>query len=81
MPRSEHLALKTLKQRHWLELAEYFFLAVSGVGIITAAMSKPAIYAAAPVTISIALNLANRQRIEQAICLCLLLGMNLPEVN
>lgn len=48
-----------------LKFAEYASLAASVVGTIASATSQQIVYAAAPITVSLALNLANRQRFEQ----------------
>lgn len=47
------------------KFAEYTSLAASAVGTIASAASQQVIYAAAPLTVSLALNLINRQRFEQ----------------
>jgi fructose-1,6-bisphosphatase/sedoheptulose 1,7-bisphosphatase-like protein len=46
----------------WLEIAEYASLAGSALGIIAAATSSQVIYAAAPLTLALSLNLVNRKR-------------------
>jgi tetratricopeptide (TPR) repeat protein len=50
---------------NWLEIAEYISLAGSVVGSAVAVASQQIIYAAAPVSASLLLNLANRRRLEQ----------------
>lgn len=45
-----------------LELAEYASLIASGVGTIVAAVSGQVVYAAAPLTLALSLNMVNRQR-------------------
>ncbi|HLO47577.1 MAG TPA: hypothetical protein VK211_04030 [Kamptonema sp.] len=57
----------TLNQRNWLELAEYASVAGSALGTLAAALSGQLIYAAAPLTVALSLNLANRQRFEEQI--------------
>ena len=52
-------------QRDWLELAEYASIAGSTIGTIAAGLSGQILYAAAPLTAALSLNLANRQRFEQ----------------
>ncbi|MCC3405337.1 MAG: hypothetical protein JGK17_07020 [Microcoleus sp. PH2017_10_PVI_O_A] len=52
-------------QQDWLELAEYASVAGSAIGTIAAALSGQILYAAAPLTAALSLNLANRQRFEQ----------------
>ncbi len=47
------------------KFAEYTSLAASAVGTIASAASQQVIYVAAPLTVSLALNLINRQRFEQ----------------
>lgn len=47
------------------KFAEYTSLAASAVGTIASAASQQVIYAAAPLTVTLALNLLNRQRFEQ----------------
>jgi antirestriction protein len=55
----------TLKQRHWLELAEYVSLASSAIGSGVVALSGQAFYGVAPLTLALSLNVANRYRLEQ----------------
>jgi hypothetical protein len=50
-----------------LKLAEYTSLAVSVVGAIASATTQQIAYAAVPLTVSLALNLANRQRFEKQV--------------
>ncbi|MEG3898777.1 MULTISPECIES: hypothetical protein [unclassified Microcoleus] len=52
-------------QPDWLEFAEYASVAGSAIGAIAAGLSGQILYAAAPLTAAISLNLANRQRFEQ----------------
>ena len=52
-------------QQDWLELAEYASIAGSAIGTIAAGLSGQFLYAAAPLTAALSLNLANRQRFEQ----------------
>ncbi|MEG4395970.1 hypothetical protein [Microcoleus sp. BROC3] len=52
-------------QPDWLELAEYASVAGSAMGTIAAVLSGQIVYAAAPLTAALSLNLANRQRFEQ----------------
>ncbi len=52
-------------QPDWLELAEYASVAGSAIGTIAAGLSGEILYAAAPLTAALSLNLANRQRFEQ----------------
>lgn len=54
-------------QRNWLEIAEYASLVGAALGSVMAALSGQIIYAAAPLTLSLSLNLANRQTFEQQI--------------
>ncbi|MBE9184693.1 hypothetical protein IQ270_08165 [Microcoleus sp. LEGE 07076] len=59
-------ALKnSTNQPDWLELAEYASVAGSAIGTIAAGLSGQILYAAAPLTAAISLNIANRQRFEQ----------------
>ena len=53
------------KSLHRLEIAEYLFLALSGVGSLVAAVSGKVIYMALPLLIYLLLNLMNRYRFEQ----------------
>jgi len=55
----------TLKQRHWLELAEYVSLISSAIGSGVVALSGQAFYGVAPLTLALSLNVANRYRLEQ----------------
>jgi len=57
----------TLNQHNWLELAEYASVAGSALGTLAAALSGQIIYAAAPLTVALSLNLANRQRFEEQV--------------
>jgi len=50
-----------------LKFAEYTSLAASVFGAIASATTQQIAYAAAPLTVSLALNLANRQRFEQQV--------------
>ncbi|HEY9860201.1 MAG TPA: hypothetical protein V6D16_11900, partial [Candidatus Obscuribacterales bacterium] len=54
-----------MNHRRWRETAEYVMLAGSGVGAIAAAISQQFLFAAAPISCLLALNLANRHRFEQ----------------
>jgi hypothetical protein len=69
MPMSNSILPKTvfssLKQRHWLELAEYVSLISSAVGSGVVALSGQAFYGVAPLTLALSLNVANRYRLEQ----------------
>ncbi|MDF0554870.1 hypothetical protein [Kamptonema sp. UHCC 0994] len=56
-----------MNQRNWLELAEYASVAGSAIGTLAAALSGQLIYAAAPLTLALSLNLANRQRFEEQV--------------
>ncbi|CBN57897.1 MULTISPECIES: hypothetical protein [Kamptonema] len=56
-----------LSQRNWLEVAEYASVAGSAIGTLTAVLSGQFIYAAAPLTLALSLNLANRQRFEEQV--------------
>lgn len=55
----------TLSRRHWLELAEYASVAGSALGTLAAAISQQFVFAAAPLTLAVSLNLINRSRIAQ----------------
>ncbi|MBD1939203.1 hypothetical protein [Microcoleus sp. FACHB-68] len=55
----------TLSRRHWLELAEYASVAGSAVGTLAAAVSQQFVFAAAPLTLAVSLNLLNRSRMAQ----------------
>ncbi|MEQ9484317.1 hypothetical protein [Coleofasciculus sp. F4-SAH-05] len=54
-----------MSNSHWLKITEYLFLAGSGLGTVIAAATQQAVYAAAPITITLGLNLANRGRFDQ----------------
>lgn len=54
-----------MNSRNWLGIAEYVSLAGTVAGTAVAAVSQQVIYAAVPVSLSLALNLANRQRFER----------------
>ncbi len=51
-------------KRNWLEVVEYVSIAGSIVGSVVAVISQQVIYAATPVSLSLVLNLINRQRWE-----------------
>ncbi|MCT7957672.1 hypothetical protein [Laspinema palackyanum] len=51
-----------MDRRDWLNIAEYVSLAAVVLGSVLAAISGQVIYAAAPVIVSLGLNLVNRRR-------------------
>lgn len=53
-----------INNRPWIEIAEYISVAASVVGSATAVISQQAIYATAPVSLALALNLVSRRRLE-----------------
>jgi tetratricopeptide (TPR) repeat protein len=55
----------TLKKLHWLNLAEYASLLGVGVGTVATLLSRQALYATAPLSFMVLLNLANRRRFEE----------------
>jgi len=55
-----------VKNRNWLNITEYLLVVGSGVGSVATAASQQFVYAAAPVTALLVLNLVNRRRIEVA---------------
>lgn len=57
----------TIRQPHWLELAEYASLAGSAVGALAVAISNNAFYAVVPMTLALSLNAANRSRYERSL--------------
>jgi outer membrane protein assembly factor BamB/predicted nucleic acid-binding Zn-ribbon protein len=54
-----------LKNRRWLEIAEYLSIAGSVLGSAVAVTSQQLIYATTPVSLALLLNLVNRRRLEQ----------------
>ena len=54
-----------MNYRRWLEIAEYVSLFCSVVGSVVAVVSGQIIYACAPLSLSISLNLINRYRLQQ----------------
>ncbi|MEB3282012.1 MAG: hypothetical protein VKK42_24140 [Lyngbya sp.] len=64
---SSGAVVQKLKQRHWLELAEYISLVSSAVGSVVVALSGQAFYGVAPLTVALSLNVANRYRVEQQV--------------
>jgi len=54
-----------VKKRHWLEIAEYASLVGSVAGSTAAFVSQQVVYASAPLTLALSLNLINRHRFEQ----------------
>ncbi|WP_413166592.1 hypothetical protein ACL6C3_07770 [Capilliphycus salinus ALCB114379] len=67
---SSGAVVQKLKQRHWLELAEYISLLSSAVGSVVVALSGQAFYGVAPLTVALSLNVANRYRVEQQVERC-----------
>ena len=53
-----------MTQLHWLEVSEYAGLSLSTIGIVTAAVTQQIVYAVAPLTLTIGLNIANRERLK-----------------
>ncbi|WP_017717516.1 WD40 repeat domain-containing protein [Kamptonema formosum] len=53
-----------LKNRSWLEIAEYLSIAGSVLGSAVAVTSQQLIYATTPVSLALLLNLVNRRRLE-----------------
>ncbi|KAB8319929.1 hypothetical protein SD81_014240 [Tolypothrix campylonemoides VB511288] len=49
---------------HWLEVSEYASLSLSALGLVTAAVTQQIIYVAAPLTVTVCLNAANRERLK-----------------
>ena len=65
---SEQKVIKdSIRQRHWLDLAEYASLAGSAVGALAVAISGQAFYAVVPMTLALSLNAANRNRYERSL--------------
>ncbi len=54
-----------MTRRYWLEITEYVFLAGSVIGTIAAAATQQVVYAAVPLTITVGLNMDNRNRINR----------------
>lgn len=54
-----------MKKRSWLETAEYASLAGSVLGTVAAAIFSQVTYASAPLTLTLLLNLVNRDRFQQ----------------
>lgn len=52
-------------QRDWMKVAEYASIAGSAIGSLVAAVSGQILYAATPLTLTLYLNLMNRERFEQ----------------
>ncbi|HBL59237.1 MAG TPA: hypothetical protein DDZ80_12180, partial [Cyanobacteria bacterium UBA8803] len=52
-------------REHWLEIAQYISLAGSTLGTVVAAVTQQVVYAAAPLSLTIGLNLVNQQRLNQ----------------
>ena len=53
------------KKRHWLDIAEYASLVGLGVGSVASFATSQVVYASAPISLLVLLNLANRNRFEQ----------------
>jgi tetratricopeptide (TPR) repeat protein len=56
-----------MKNRNWLNVAEYFLLAGSGVGTLATVLSQQLLFTAAPVSLLFLLNLVNRQRLDESV--------------
>ncbi|MCP2728413.1 hypothetical protein [Limnofasciculus baicalensis] len=56
-----------MKSKSWIDNAEYLFLAGSAVGTVAAVISKQVVYAAAPMTVALGLNILNRRQFQQQI--------------
>jgi hypothetical protein len=54
-----------LSEYHWLDLAESVSIAASAIGTLAGAVSGQVVYAAAPLTVALSLNLANRYRLDE----------------
>jgi vacuolar-type H+-ATPase subunit E/Vma4 len=54
-----------LSEYHWLDLAESVSIAASALGTLAGALSGQVVYAAAPLTVALSLNLANRYRLDE----------------
>jgi DNA repair exonuclease SbcCD ATPase subunit len=54
-----------ISEYHWLDLAESGAIAASAFGTFAGALSSQVVYAAAPLTIALALNLVNRYRLDE----------------
>ncbi len=54
-----------LSEYHWLDLAESISIAASALGTLAGALSGQVVYAAAPLTVALSLNLANRYRLDE----------------
>ncbi|MBD2385401.1 hypothetical protein [Cylindrospermum sp. FACHB-282] len=53
-----------MNKRHWLEMTEYVLLGFSILGTIPAGVTQQVVYAAVLLSLSMALNLANRQKLN-----------------
>jgi hypothetical protein len=67
---------KNRQKPHWLDIAEYASFVGSLIGSITVAISGQAIYAVAPLTVALGLNMANRQRLEKKLQLSQLIEIS-----
>ncbi|OLP18008.1 hypothetical protein BST81_13285 [Leptolyngbya sp. 'hensonii'] len=56
-----------MAKRRWLDIVEYISFSGSVLGLVASAISQQAIFASAPLTFSILLNLVNRRRLNQDI--------------
>lgn len=63
-PNIQHLR-QILSEYHWLDLAESVSIAASALGTLAGALSGQVVYAAAPLTVALSLNLANRYRLDE----------------
>jgi hypothetical protein len=62
---SNPFSARRTQQPRLLNVVEYTSTAASVVGVVISALSQQAIYAAAPLSLSLCLNLVNRQRFER----------------
>lgn len=56
---------RSTQRSQFLQVAEYTSAAASVVGVVVSAVSQQVVYAAAPLSLSVCLNLVNRRRFEQ----------------
>ncbi|WP_017304680.1 WD40 repeat domain-containing protein [Spirulina subsalsa] len=70
-----------MSKRHWLEITEYVGIVASLSGTVAAVATQQAIYAAAPLTVTLGLNTLNRQRLAAQVARLLPLETQLVELT
>ncbi|MCW6036922.1 hypothetical protein K4A83_11700 [Spirulina subsalsa FACHB-351] len=70
-----------MSKRHWLEITEYVGIVASLSGTVATVVTQQAIYAAAPLTVTLGLNTLNRQRLAAQVARLLPIETQLVELT